>query len=41
MSSGELGGAFNQRDAEVAVLCDQVNIERRLNGETGDEACSR
>ena len=35
----ELGGALKQRDAEVAALCDQVNTERRLNGDTGDPAC--
>ena len=35
----ELGGALKQRDAEVAVLCDQVNIERGLNGDAGDQAC--
>lgn len=36
----ELGGALKQRDAEVAALCDQVNIERRLNADAGDQACS-
>jgi hypothetical protein len=36
----EIGGALKQRDAEVAVLCDQVNIERRLNGELGEQACT-
>ena len=36
----ELGGALKQRDAEVAALCDQVNIERRLSGDAGDQACS-
>ncbi|WP_395024762.1 hypothetical protein [Comamonas odontotermitis] len=36
----ELGGALKQRDAEVAALCDQVNTERRLNGDAGDQACS-
>ncbi|UBB16125.1 hypothetical protein [Comamonas odontotermitis] len=35
----ELGGALKQRDAEVAALCDQVNIERRLNGDASDQAC--
>ncbi|MGF6212316.1 hypothetical protein [Comamonas sp. 4034] len=35
----ELGGALKQRDAEVAALCDQVNTERRLNGDAGDQAC--
>lgn len=35
----ELGGALKQRDAEVAALCDQVDIERRLNGDAGDQAC--
>ncbi|MBB6578020.1 putative membrane protein YqiK [Comamonas odontotermitis] len=35
----ELGGALKQRDAEVAALCDQVNIERGLNGDEGDQAC--
>jgi len=37
----ELGGALKQRDAEVAALCDQVNIERRLNGDADDQACSQ
>ena len=36
----ELGGALKQRDAEVAALCDQVNIERSLNGDAGEQACS-
>ena len=36
----ELGGALKQRDAEVAALCDQVNIERRLNGDVSRLACS-
>ena len=36
----ELGGALKQRDAEVAALCDQVNIERGLNADAGDQACS-
>ena len=35
----ELGGALKQRDAEVAALCDQVNIERGLNGDADDQAC--
>ncbi|MBB6578482.1 hypothetical protein HNP33_002564 [Comamonas odontotermitis] len=35
----ELGGALKQRDAEVAALCDQVSIERGLNGDAGDRAC--
>ena len=37
----ELGGALKQRDAEVAALCAQVNIERRLNGDTSAQACSQ
>ncbi|MBB6579575.1 putative membrane protein YqiK [Comamonas odontotermitis] len=36
----ELGGALKQRDAEVAALCDQVNIERSLNGGEDDLACN-
>ena len=36
----ELGGALKQRDAEAAALCDQVNIERRLHADAGDQACS-
>ena len=36
----DLGGALKQRDAEVAALCDQVNIERSLNGDAGEQACS-
>ena len=36
----ELGGALKQRDAEVAALCEQVNTERRLNADAGDQACS-
>ncbi|MEG1282635.1 MAG: hypothetical protein RSD57_19550 [Comamonas sp.] len=36
----EIGGALKQRDAEVAALCGQVNIERRLNGELGEQACT-
>ncbi|UBB15769.1 hypothetical protein [Comamonas odontotermitis] len=35
----ELGGALKQRDAEVAALCDQVNIECGLNADVGDRAC--
>ena len=35
-----LGGDLKQRDAEVAALCDQVNIERRLSGDESDKACS-
>ncbi|UBB17787.1 hypothetical protein [Comamonas odontotermitis] len=35
----ELGGALKQRDAEVAALCDQVNIERGLSGDADDQAC--
>ena len=37
----ELGGALKQRDAEVAALCDQVNIERRLSGDDSNQACSQ
>ncbi|MEJ5149765.1 hypothetical protein [Comamonas sp. MYb396] len=36
-----LGGDLRRRDAEVAALCDQVNIERRLSGHDSDQACSR
>lgn len=36
----ELGGALKQRDAEVAALCGQVNIERGLRGDASDQACS-
>lgn len=36
----ELGGDLRRRDAEVAALCDQVNIERRLSGDDSDQACS-
>ncbi|WP_313330360.1 hypothetical protein [Comamonas sp.] len=36
-----LGGDLKQRDAEVAALCDQVNIERRLSGDGSDQACSQ
>ncbi len=36
----ELGGHLRRRDAEVAALCDQVNIERRLSGDDSDQACS-
>lgn len=36
-----IGGALKQRDAEVAVLCDQVNIERRLIGGDESRACTR
>ena len=36
----ELGGALKQRDAEVAAMCDQVNIERGLSGDDSDQACS-
>ena len=35
-----LGGALKQRDAEVAALCGQVNIERRLSADASDLACS-
>lgn len=35
-----LGSDLRRRDAEVAALCDQVNIERRLSGEDSDQACS-
>jgi len=31
-----LGGDLWRRNAEVAALCDQVNIERRLNGVDSD-----
>jgi len=34
-----LGGDLRRRDAEVAALCDQVNIERRLSGNDSDQAC--
>ncbi|MGE8493633.1 hypothetical protein [Comamonas sp.] len=34
-----LGGDLRRRDAEVAALCDQVNIERRLRGDDSDQAC--
>ncbi|WP_148293258.1 hypothetical protein [Comamonas sp. B-9] len=37
----ELGGHLRRRDAEVAALCDQVNIERRLSGDDSDQACSQ
>lgn len=36
-----LGGDLRRRDAEVAALCDQVNIERRLSGDDSDQACSK
>ncbi|MEJ5125873.1 hypothetical protein WH367_07415 [Comamonas sp. MYb21] len=36
-----LGGDLKRRDAEVAALCDQVNIERRLSGDDSDQACSQ
>ncbi|WP_313332164.1 hypothetical protein [Comamonas sp.] len=36
-----LGGDLRRRDAEVAALCDQVNIERRLSGDDSDPACSQ
>ena len=36
-----LGGDLRRRDAEVAALCDQVNIERRLSGDDSDQACSQ
>jgi glucose/arabinose dehydrogenase len=36
-----LGGDLRRRDAEVAALCDQVNIERRLTGDDSDQACSQ
>ncbi|MFA9285740.1 hypothetical protein ACCQ08_13210 [Comamonas sp. SY3] len=35
-----LGGDLRRRDAEVAALCDQVNIERRLSGDDSDQACT-
>ncbi|WP_312836435.1 hypothetical protein [Comamonas sp.] len=35
-----LGGDLRRRDAEVAALCGQVNIERRLSGDDSDQACS-
>ncbi|TDS84603.1 hypothetical protein [Comamonas sp. JUb58] len=34
-----LGSDLRRRDAEVAALCDQVNIERRLSGDDSDQAC--
>ncbi len=37
----ELSGDLRRRDAEVAALCDQVNIERRLSGDDSDQACSQ
>ena len=36
----ELSGDLRRRDAEVAALCDQVNIERRLSGDDSIQACS-
>ena len=36
-----LGGNLRRRDAEVAALCGQVNIERRLSGDDSNQACSR
>ena len=36
-----LGGDLRRRDAEVAALCGQVNIERRLSGDDSDQACSQ
>ena len=36
-----LGGSLRRRDAEVAALCDQVNIERRLSGDESGRACSQ
>ena len=35
-----LGGNLRRRDAEVAALCDQVNIERRLSGDDSNQACA-
>lgn len=34
-----LGGDLRRRDAEVAALWGQVNIERRLSGDDSDQAC--
>ena len=34
-----LGRDLRRRDAEVAALCDQVNIERRLSGDDSSQAC--
>ncbi|MEJ5148929.1 hypothetical protein [Comamonas sp. MYb396] len=36
-----LGRDLRRRDAEVAALCDQVNIERRLSGDDSNQACSQ
>lgn len=34
-------GSLEQRDKEVSALCEQVNIERRLMGDTSNSACSK
>lgn len=36
----KLQGRLGERDAEVATLCDQVNIERRLYADDGNQACA-
>jgi len=35
-----LGSDLKRRDAEVAALCEQVKIERQLNGVLGNSACA-
>lgn len=35
----KLQGRLGERDAEVAALCEQVNIERRLNAIDSNQAC--
>ncbi|AXF52958.1 MAG: lysis/putative Rz-like spanin [Caudoviricetes sp.] len=35
----KLQGRLGERDAEVAALCEQVNIERRLNADESNPAC--
>lgn len=36
----KLQGRLGERDAEVATLCEQVNIERRLNADESNQACA-
>lgn len=36
----KLQGRLGERDAEVATLCEQVNIERALNEDDSNQACS-
>lgn len=39
VARGDRKHVLKQRDAEVAALCDQMNTERSLNEDAGDQVC--